>query len=422
MTRPFIAVAVTVLLATRGFGRSEYYYPSDGTDEERRGDYRMPGRELYDSFGSFLAEEGLFRKSRTYTDCYWSEGGSPGIEWVVFATTNLAWQQSGVFGFQTYWFGTNGWNRASESVQTALGFVPANFEAKKNQLLRVQLRSGLTAVTLRLGSETDPFWELHLTDEQKSALGSNPSGLSWMEVLDRCAAVGIDPPAFRSLPQRCPWKPGNGGGDCKTFAPTHVWRYLSDVQRESNEKRIAERLAALPPPVPDPSLTPIHWLDDENEPFDERWRILVDFDFDGHEDMLLSEGMREFGNGGGGFDVYRWMDGLYLRIGDVCLHPACLQFEDVRGRYVDEDVDGVRVWSYWHLSACEGSVDGHRIGRFGVSGHESFMSYGCDGESTPGSAALSAILGAKDRIVSFRVQRSETSPDGVVTWKDWTRP
>ncbi len=395
-----------------------YYHPSDGSDIAPQGNYRLPGREVYESFGAFLAEEGLLRAKQTYTDCYWSEGGTSDVEWVVFATTNLAWQQSGVYGYQTYWCGADGWHRASASVQTVLGFVPAAFEAGPYQsFVRGELLSGKTAVYL--GHGVDVFWELHLSAAQKDALGPNPSTLPWKQVLDRCRGAGIEPPSWRSVPQRrSAYHMGNAGGDYRSDAPNHVWRYLSDSQRESNEKRIAERLPALPPPVPDPSLKPVRRFDDDDEPYDERWRILVDLDFDGRDDMLLSEGITGFGTAGGLFTIYRQMDGEYRKIGEVFLHPSVLQFEDVRDYRDDEDFDGVRVWSFSHISGSMGRVEGLRIGNFGVSNPEAFMAYGSDGETTPGIAALNGVLHARDHLIPFRLQRSSTTESGTVTWHD----
>ena len=418
MKRTILASALLLFAASIfPLSAEQYFHPLDGTELAPQGNYRLPSREIYESFGEFLSKEGSLRDKQTYTDCLWSEGGSPGVEWVVFATTNLTWQQSGTNSYQTYWYGEDGWRRAIDSVQTVLGFVPPTFEAGPYQLVRVELLSGKTAVCL--GHEVDVFWDLHLSDAQKDAIGPKPSSLTWKQVLVRCRDAGVEPPSYRSVPQRrAAHQVENAGGDYRSDAPLHAWRYLSDTQRESNERRIAERLAALPPPVPDPSLKPIHRFDDENEPYDYRWRILVDLDFDGRDDMLLSEGSVGFGQGGGCFEVYRQMDDGYRKIGELFLHPSCLQFEDVRDYRDDEDFDGVRVWSHWHVSGSMGSVDGHRIGNFGVSNHEAFMAYGWDGAKTPGFEAFDGIFGAKDGVIPFRLQRSVTAEDGTVSWRD----
>ena len=81
----------------------------------------------------------------------------------------------------------------------------------------------------------------------------------------------------------------------------------------------------LPPEKVDPSTVAVTnefrgaWW---NKPYHERYRILVDFDFDGHDDMLLSEPMADFGTGGGCWTAYHWTNGLYQAMGSFGAHYA----------------------------------------------------------------------------------------------------
>ena len=81
----------------------------------------------------------------------------------------------------------------------------------------------------------------------------------------------------------------------------------------------------LPPEKVDPSTVAVTnefrgaWW---NKPYHERYRILVDFDFDGHDDMLLSEPMADFGTGGGCWTAYHWTNGLYQAVGSFGAHYA----------------------------------------------------------------------------------------------------
>ena len=120
----------------------------------------------------------------------------------------------------------------------------------------------------------------------------------------------------------------------------------------------------LPPEKVDPSTVAVTnefrgaWW---NKPYHERYRILVDFDFDGHDDMLLSEPMADFGTGGGCWTAYHWTNGLYQAVGSFGAHYAAWSFDKDTG-----DSGGLRFWYYWHSSCREGTLGYYIISANGV--------------------------------------------------------
>ena len=57
-----------------------------------------------------------------------------------------------------------------------------------------------------------------------------------------------------------------------------------------------------------------YWTKD---PYDERYRIFVELNQDGHEDVIMSDPLSQRGTGGHAFNVYLWTNGNYVSIGDV---------------------------------------------------------------------------------------------------------
>ena len=77
---------------------------------------------------------------------------------------------------------------------------------------------------------------------------------------------------------------------------------------------------------------------------------MVDFDFDGHDDMLLSEPCASFVTSGSSWEVYRWTNGLCQDIGDMGAHYAAWSFDKAPW-------DGaLRFGDYLRSSAHEGGL------------------------------------------------------------------
>ena len=148
-----------------------------------------------------------------------------------------------------------------------------------------------------------------------------------------------------------------------------------------------------------------------NEPYHERYRILVDFDFDGHDDMLLSEPMAHFGTGGGSWTAYHWTNGLYQAVGNFGAHYAAWSFDkDVGGS------GGLRFWYYWHLNCRKGMLGYYIISAKGVK-DEKNQRFSITMDSDENDVASQLYRTAlKDHGIPYRYEESMTR-DGIVTWR-----
>jgi hypothetical protein len=88
--------------------------------------------------------------------------------------------------------------------------------------------------------------------------------------------------------------------------------------------------------IPDPSSAPIKGI---STPFAERLRLLTDVDGDGIEDMVLSFGLDNFGNGGGPCELYlRNKEGL-------CKYVCDMGSDLVAIEHVDLEYQTSRIWT-----------------------------------------------------------------------------
>lgn len=166
-----------------------------------------------------------------------------------------------------------------------------------------------------------------------------------------------------------------------------------------------------PPEKTDPSMVavtnefPGAW---HSGAYSERLRILVDFDFDGHDDMILSEPLQNFGTGGGCWTVYHWTNGTYQAIGDVGAHRTAWSIEK------DPQEGYVRFWYYWHSSARTGMLGYDEIEPTRIGRKEKLYLTFDDDENCLASKLYKAALG--DHGVKYRFEASATT-NGVVTWR-----
>lgn len=154
--------------------------------------------------------------------------------------------------------------------------------------------------------------------------------------------------------------------------------------------------------------------------FLERWRILTDLNGDGNDDLILSEDPAYFGNGGGPWDVYICSNGNWRCIGDVGMHPGAFALDKVG--------DVVELWYYWHSSAREGIIGYHAFKPDGTIEREKdenkILVHGDDDDDSLFECLYKAVFGYAHRH-PYRFEQSETSADGIVTWKevrDWKKP
>lgn len=150
----------------------------------------------------------------------------------------------------------------------------------------------------------------------------------------------------------------------------------------------------------------------------ERYRIIVDLDDDGANDMLLSGSPDEFGTMGGPWAVYLNRDGDYKRIGEVWAHPLAISFEPDQARIHNDPKTHrfARVWVYLKAGGSAGSFGYFRVGRDSVDDMTSIEIYPGDGGTDIGRAVYEAAF--KKSPIPFKVQGSATAEDGTVTWNE----
>ena len=146
------------------------------------------------------------------------------------------------------------------------------------------------------------------------------------------------------------------------------------------------------------------------DPYVERYRIFVELNQDGHEDVIVSDPLSQRGTGGHAFNVYLWTNGNYVCIGDVGGHLSSLHVE-----HIDERTRV--IWTYSHSSCQSGA-----IGTFTVRGWHCYdnrychIELGNEGRNPPTVGWQLLDLIAKTATVPLRVEKSETKA-GKVRWR-----
>ncbi len=145
-------------------------------------------------------------------------------------------------------------------------------------------------------------------------------------------------------------------------------------------------------------------------PYVERYRLFVELNQDGHEDVILSAPISQSGTGGLTYDVYLWTNCNYVCIGDIGGHLGSIKVEHIN------ELTRI-IWTYSHCSCQSGS-----IGTFVVSGWSCddnrccHVELGDEGREPPtvGSQLLDII--SKTATVPLRIEKSETR-DGKIRWR-----
>lgn len=154
----------------------------------------------------------------------------------------------------------------------------------------------------------------------------------------------------------------------------------------------------------------------------ERWRVVTDLNGDGSDDLILSEEPGYFGNGGGPWSVFVSSNDHWRCIGDVGMYPGAFAMDNVG--------EEVELWYYWHISAREGYV-GYYIFtpdgkvKAGNADNKILVRSGGDGEDNGLFGCLDKAIFGYAHKHPYRFEKSETSTNGVVTWKeigDWRKP
>ena len=154
------------------------------------------------------------------------------------------------------------------------------------------------------------------------------------------------------------------------------------------------------------------------QPYLERWRIVTDLNGDGKDDLILSDTKDTFGNAGGGWLVYISSNGYWRCIGDVGLYPGAFTFDRVH--------DEVDLWYYSRSAAQEGHFGYYSFHSGGMRKgvNQIFIRTESEDEENVFMCVDKAIFGYAHKH-PYRFETSETSTNGVVTWKhqgDWQKP
>jgi hypothetical protein len=146
------------------------------------------------------------------------------------------------------------------------------------------------------------------------------------------------------------------------------------------------------------------WLRGNLNP--ERYRVLADFNGDGHEDLALSDSLSLLGPGGIRFSVYlNDVNGRYGKIGEMFSHP--------RHVVVEQHHSYPRLWVFHKRYDEVGLVGYHEIrGRtmMEIEGVEISL---VDGGTRIGNAILEAVQQNSDTVMKVQVS---TTIDGQVHW------
>jgi hypothetical protein len=156
--------------------------------------------------------------------------------------------------------------------------------------------------------------------------------------------------------------------------------------------------------ISDPSAVPPPKLDSAR--YDERDRILADFNMDGLVDLALSSSLDEAGQSI--YVIYT----IYIKDSSG-LYRKCGQIGSICGRLAVERTKGqIRIWSSGHLGQSNYWIGWNILSDTGFVSGES-MHIDCGPEATIGGAVYESIW--SNSSVPIVVEHSKTV-DGVVTW------
>jgi len=191
---------------------------------------------------------------------------------------------------------------------------------------------------------------------------------------------------------------------------------------ENNMKTIASLLLFITchAMAGDPSLKAFEDPTEEAK-YAERYRVLVDLDGDGVEDMLLSGSPDEFGTMGGSWTVYLNRESDFVEVGEIWAHPMAIAFEPDQARiHNDPKIHRfARIWVYLKSSGSSGGLGYYRVGRESVDKMGGIEIYPGDGGTALGNAIYEATF--KNSVIPFTMQHSKTDEDGKVTWNEINR-
>jgi hypothetical protein len=154
----------------------------------------------------------------------------------------------------------------------------------------------------------------------------------------------------------------------------------------------------------------------ERAKYAERYRILVDLDGDGLNDMLLSGSPDEFGTMGGPWTVYLNRKSDFVEVGEVWAHTMAITFEPDQARISSDPKTRrhARIWVYLKSSGSNGTLGYYTVGEDSVDKASGVTIYPGDGGTPLGRRLYEATF--KQSPIPFTMETSTTTEAGKVTW------
>lgn len=155
----------------------------------------------------------------------------------------------------------------------------------------------------------------------------------------------------------------------------------------------------------DPSLIPaIDWKGEVAE----RYRFISDFDNDGDLDLLLSQPLSSFGNGGGGFELYLREQSKLKAIGTIFTSPNVVSIEHFWKQS--------KIWVYHRGGGNVGQLGYYKVEAGKLSEFEGIEVNPGDGGTDFSNALLAVIFESRNRLIP----EISTTTDGIVQWNKTT--
>ena len=120
---------------------------------------------------------------------------------------------------------------------------------------------------------------------------------------------------------------------------------------------------------------------------------------------------------GGPWTVLLRRENGLKRVGEIFAHPAAISFEPDQNRISgdSETLRYARIWVYLKSSGRAGSFGHFRVGEVAVDELQKVEIYPGDGGTTLGNAIYEAAF--RESPIPFRVEQSETTATGHVSWQ-----
>ncbi len=145
------------------------------------------------------------------------------------------------------------------------------------------------------------------------------------------------------------------------------------------------------------------------KPFLERWRIVSDLNGDGINDLILSEPKQKPWTSEASWMVYIHTNSIWSYQGDVVFRPDMVTLE--------RTYNGVNIWKYIRLGGREGFLGYDRFVNGKLDRKTNRIHIAHEDEDDCIFLRLNNAVFGHSSTLPFRLESSETSTNGVVSWK-----